>query len=151
MNTPDLRPPLLDILAFYLPDFSVQSRRAIKNLCSCYCKTLPSNLPEADCSIFTLSVVGQSVGRHVLSPLILPPENLQWRSETKSIVYLGNTFPPMDTSVHHQHIISASSAHHQRIFSATPAFHQCIITISSTHHQHVISTSSAHHQHIIST
>ena len=29
------------------------------------CKTLPSNLQEADCSIFTLSSVGC---RHVLSP-----------------------------------------------------------------------------------
>ena len=35
------------------------------------CKTLPSNLPVADCSIFTLSVVGRR--RHVLLPLILPP------------------------------------------------------------------------------
>ena len=34
-----------------------------------FCKTLPVHLPEADCSIFTLS----SVGRHVLLPLILPP------------------------------------------------------------------------------
>ena len=29
------------------------------------CKTLPSNLPEADCSIFTLSVVGRSSSRFV--------------------------------------------------------------------------------------
>ena len=36
------------------------------------CKTLPSNLPEADCSIFTR--LSSSVGRrHVLLPLILPP------------------------------------------------------------------------------
>ena len=36
-----------------------------------YCKTLPSNLPEAECSIFTLSVGCRR--RHVLLPLILPP------------------------------------------------------------------------------
>ena len=34
------------------------------------CKTLPSNLPGADCSIFALSVGRR---RHVLLPLILPP------------------------------------------------------------------------------
>ena len=39
-----------------------------------YCKTLPVHLPEADCSIFTLSVGRRRRRRrHVLSPLILPP------------------------------------------------------------------------------
>ena len=47
-----------------------------------YCKTLPSNLLEADCSLFT-RLVSWSVGRPVLSPLILSPWNLRLRSETK--------------------------------------------------------------------
>ena len=37
--------------------------------------------------------VGRSVGcRHILSPLLLPPHNLQFRSETKPIVYLGKVY-----------------------------------------------------------
>ena len=51
-----------------------------------FSKTLPSNLPKADYSMFNLSV-GWSVGRQVSSPLILP--SMQWRWETKPIIYVG--------------------------------------------------------------
>ena len=55
-----------------------------------HCKSLPVsfiNLPEADCSIFT-----RLVGCHVLSPLILSPWNLQWRSDIWATIYFGNLY-----------------------------------------------------------
>ena len=54
-------------------------------------------------------------------------------------------------SVHHQHIISASSVQHRHIISASSPYHQCIISAPSAHHQCITSASSGCHQHIIPT
>ena len=60
--------------------------------------------PRGRLILFTLSVGC----RNVLSPLILPPSNLHWRSETYCIFWESLwCFQPLGTCVHNQRIISA--------------------------------------------
>ena len=136
------------------------------------------HLPEADCSIFTLS---SSVGR--LSHFVAINSTFRKSSmKVRNLAYVHHIIlsassghrqcitsassvyhqriisvssgPHQDTitalSGHHQHIISALSAHHQCIISASLLHHQCIISASSVHHPCIIMAPSAHHQCIIS-
>merc|ERR1719397_926011 len=110
-----------------------------------YCKTLPVHLPEADCSIFTLSV-----GRRRLSSRFVTINSTSIKPSMKfrNLTYMHHIIP--SASYLSQCIISAPSVHHQSIMSASLVHHHCIIRASSGHQKHIISASSVHHQCIIS-
>ena len=123
------------------------------------CKTLPVHLPEADCSIFTLSsssVVGCRLSRFVTINSTSIELSMKVRNLTSvhhnilSASSVHHQFISIASSVHHPCIISTSSLHNQRIIRASSLHHQLIISTLSVHHQCIFSASSGHHQRIIS-
>ena len=99
------------------------------------CKTLPVHLPEADCSIFTLSVGRR---RRLSSRFVtINSTSIKPSMKVRNLTYMHHIIP--SASYLTQCIISAPSVHHQSIMSASLVHHHCIIRASSGHHKHIIS------------
>ena len=99
----------------------------------CNCKTLPVHLPEADCSIFTLSV-----GRRLSSRFVtINSTSIKPSMKVRNLTYVHHII--LSASYLTQCIMSAPSVHHQSIMSASLVHHHCIIRASSGHHKHIIS------------
>ena len=120
------------------------------------CKTLPVHLPEADCSIFTLSV-GRSVGRRLSSRFVtINSTSIKPSMKVRNITYAHHIILSASSerpqciiiasSVYHKCIISASSGNHQGNIKASSGQRQGIISASSVHTQRIISASSAHNK-----